>query len=265
MKIVRNLLIAITAMLLVSCHQGDQSAKNDIPEAEKKLRDDISKNPDSLLLTENLIQYFRENGNYGTALSEIDHAIQKDTTNARWWFIKATLLSENQDTTKAIAAWEKLIQLDPQPINLISLGVLYAYAGNPMALGITDLLLHMPDAKAASQAVFIKGLYYKNIKDFEAAALLFDQCIQIDYTNIYAYREKASGLYELGRYEEAIKLLEVAIKVNKNNEEIYYWLGRCLEKTNNKDLAIKSYQAALELVPDYVEAKDAMAKLGVQH
>ena len=40
-------------------------------------------------------------------------------------------------------------------------------------------------------------------------------------------------------------------------------MGRCFEKLGNKEEAIENYKQALVLSPDYVEAKDALAKLGV--
>jgi tetratricopeptide (TPR) repeat protein len=40
-------------------------------------------------------------------------------------------------------------------------------------------------------------------------------------------------------------------------------MGRCYEKLDRKKEAIQNYQLALQIDPDYIEAKDALGKLGV--
>ncbi|MEO5890181.1 MAG: tetratricopeptide repeat protein, partial [Ferruginibacter sp.] len=105
-----------------------------IPEQEKQLRELISQYPDSFLLKENLVQYFRDNGNYDKAISETDKALKKDSLNSRLLDIKATLHFENGDTTDAIRSFEKAISIDPKPEYIISLGSLYAQTKNPVAL-----------------------------------------------------------------------------------------------------------------------------------
>jgi tetratricopeptide (TPR) repeat protein len=41
-------------------------------------------------------------------------------------------------------------------------------------------------------------------------------------------------------------------------------MGRCYEKLNQKQAAIEAYQTALMYDPNYIEAADALAKLGVK-
>jgi tetratricopeptide (TPR) repeat protein len=177
--------------------------------------------------------------------------------------MKAMLLSESGDTAKAITAWENLVTIDPKPDYVIALGTLYAFTKNPLAIAMADALLQAPKAKAEQQAIFIKGLYYSETGDKKTAIDFFDKCLQLDFTYLFAYREKAICLYDLGKYLDALKVLELSITVNKNNEEAYFWMGRCFEKLGKKEQAIQNYQLAMQLAPDYVEAKDALANLGV--
>lgn len=250
------------AVLLASCNNNNSASTENMPEQEKNLRDQVAKYPDSLVLKENLIQYFRDNSNYGQAIAETDYALKKDSSNERLWYMKATLLSENDDTLKAIKAWERTISIKPRPEYLMSLGTLYAFTKDPLALGMSDLLMAYGPA-TTYQGLFIKGLYFTSIGDKPKAQAFFDQCIRLDYTNILAFREKAIAEYDMGQYEEAIKTLETALQVKKSYDEAYYWLGRCFEKLGKKEEAIDSYKIALQLSPDYVEPKDALGKLGV--
>ncbi len=250
------------AVLLFSCNNNTGADDADMPAQEKLLRDEIAKYPDSVLLKENLVQYFRDNNNYSQAIAETEKNIAKDSANERLWYMKATLLTENDDTAKAITAWERTIKISPRPEYLMSLGTLYALAKDPLALAMGDLLMS-PMGRAMNQGLFIKGMYYNNIGKKENAIAFFDQCLQLDYTNLMAYREKAMVEYDMGKYLEALKTLELSLAIKKTYDEAYYWMGRCYEKLGKKEEAIDNYKTALQISPDYVEAKDALGKMGV--
>ena len=256
-------------IVISACNNNKEQAATvkpsaEIPSEEKRLQDAVLKYPDSLILRENLVQYFRDNGNYFNALKEIDEAIHKDSGNARLWDIKATLHFENADTTHSIRAFEKAVSIFPDPQYIISLGTLYAQTKNPLALEMADALLIGKKSNADKEAFFIKGLYYSFINDKPKAIVFFDKCLSLNYTFMDAYREKAIALYDLGKYEESLAVLDKAITLQNNFDEGYYYSGRCLEKLNRKEEAIQAYQNALVYDPDYVEAKDALGKLGVK-
>ena len=131
-----------------------------------------------------------------------------------------------------------------------------------MALQMADALLIGKKANADKEAFFIKGLYYSFINEKIKAISYFDKCLALNYTFMDAYREKAIALYDFGKYEEALAVLDKAITLQNNFDEGYYYSGQCLEKLNRKDEAIQAYQNALVYDPDYIEAKDALGKLG---
>ena len=264
MNKINFLLFIIAGFLLPACNNASTNTENAAtPVMEKQLRDAMAKYPDSVLLTETLIQYFRDNSNFEQAISETDKAIQKDTANDRLWDIKATLHFQNKDTANAIQALEKAISIDPQPAYAISLGLTYAQTKNAKALVLADALLKDTLAKAAKEALFIKGFYYSYKGEFKNAISFFNACLAIDYKNIDAYKEKAICQYNLENYKEAIQSLEKALALQSTFDEAYYWMGRCYEKIGDKKEAITNYQNAIQIDPEYAEAKGALAKLGV--
>lgn len=226
----------------------------------KKMADQF---PDSLQLIEQLIQYYRDEGIYDSAIMVTDLAIKRDSQVARLWDIKATLHYENRDTLNSIRSFEKAISIYPLPEYVISLGTLYAQTKNPKAIALADALIVADKSKAEKEAIFIKGLYYNYIGNKNKAIVLFDSCIRKDYTYMFAYREKAIALYDMGKYNDAVEVLNKAITVQNNFEEGYYWLGLCFEKLNRIQDAIQSYHTALMYDKDYVEARDALKRLGV--
>jgi tetratricopeptide (TPR) repeat protein len=259
-------LFYLSILVLVACHNNEVAgpSNTDLPSKEKELKDAIQAYPDSALLLENLVQYYRENGNYAQAIGSINSALTRDSMNARWWDVKATLLFENADTLAAIRAFEKSVSILPQPDVIISLGVLYAQTSNTLALAMADALLQANKADAEKEAYFIKGLYHSNKGDKNEAISFFDKSLKLNYSFMEAYREKAIALYDMGKYKDALAVLDKAVTLQNGFDEGYYYKGRCLEKLSKIPEAIEMYQRALLYDPNYIEAKEALARLGVK-
>jgi tetratricopeptide (TPR) repeat protein len=141
---------------------------------------------------------------------------------------------------------------------------LYAEKKDPRSLKLADILLSNNITKTEKEAYYIKGLYYSFNQEKIKAIGFFDKCLSLNYTYMNAYREKAIALYDLGKFSEALAVLDKAITLQNNFDEGYYYSGRCLEKLNRIPEAIQSYQNALVYDPDYVEAKDALTRLGIK-
>jgi tetratricopeptide (TPR) repeat protein len=246
------------------CNTAAEKTDHAMADAEKELRATAAQFPDSTLPMENLIQYFRENGKYDQAIIETEIAIQKDTLNDRFQDIKATLFFENGDTTQAIQCFEKAISIEPKTVYIISLGSLYAQTKNPRALILADALLAATGVNAQQQALFIKGLYFSYTGEKQKAIGYFNNCLQMDYRNMMAYREKAICLFDLAQYKLSLEVMKNAVTIQNTFDEGYYWMGRCYEKLGKRKQAIENYQLALQIDTNYLEAKDALKRLGVQ-
>ncbi len=260
----------LMALLFCACNNNSteqpvtQQEKQDTPAQEKEMKEAIAQYPDSALLKENLIQYYQDNGSLEMALAETNKALAKDSADPAFWDKKAELYALQDDTANAIKAYEKAIEIFPDPQYVMSVGWLYAKTKNPKALEMGDALIEASKARAAKEGLLIKGLYYATTGDSKQAMVYFDNCLAMDYTYMFAYREKAIVLYDLGKYNEAVKTLTKAVTLQNKFDEGYYWLGRCYEKLNKNNDAIDSYKTALLYNADYLEAKDALGKLGVK-
>ncbi len=264
MKKTHTFLFLILLLAFSACHDTTETNPDkNMTAEEKEMRSAIQQFPDSTVLKENLIQYLRESSRFEEAVAETDKILKKDSLNARWWDIKAILHYENEDTLKAITAYEKALDLDANPEYVIALGSLYAQVKNPKSLEMADGLLLSPKTGAQKEAYFIKGLYFKNIGDPEKAISFFNTCLAMDYNDLFSYREKTICLYNQGKYQEALEVMGKAVTIKPDFDEAYFWMGKCYEKTGDKNDAIENYQMALKIDPDYLEAKDALAKLGV--
>ena len=266
----RILLWLVLLISIIACNNPDHKKENRESVAqpasarEKILKDSILKFPGSFLLKEQLIQYYRDNEDFDKAIATANEALLKDSLNDRLWDIKATLYFENDDTLHAIKAFEKALQIKPQPRYIILLGSLYAQTKNIKALDMADFLLQAKIADTDKEAFFIKGLYYNYNGEKIKAISFFDKCLNLDYNYMLAYREKAIALYDMGKYEDAITVLNKAVTLQRKFDEGYYWLGRCQEKLNKPAEAIEAYKTALMYSPDYLEAKEALERLDVK-
>lgn len=254
------LLTGITTFLACNDDEPVVVEKKPITSIEQ-LKKNLAKYPDSLLLTEKLIEYYRNQGNYDSAISITDEAIRKNQMIPDLWDIKGTLHYENEDTPNAIRSFETAVNIYPHPDYLLSLGTLYAEIKSPKALEIAEMLLSNPKDKKQKEAIFIKGLYHSYKGDKKLAVTYFDSCLVMDPTYMFAYREKGIALYDLGKYVEALQVLTKAVTLQNSFDEGYYWMGKCYEKLGNKEQAIQRYQDALMYDKDFVEAKEALEKL----
>lgn len=247
---------------LVSCTSKDKEVKHvKDPNSIEAIKNAIKEFPDSLILKQNLIEAYRNEGKYDSAIAVADHELAKDSGSAYLWNIKATLYFENNDTIQAINSLQHAINIYPLPEYLVALGTVLAEIKNKNALQVADNLLRNNKEKKGKDAYFIKGLYYNYINEPQKAIVYLDSCLRLDFTYMYAYREKAIALYQEKKYEEAIKVLSRAVTLQNNFDEGYYWMGKCYEKLNQKEEAIQSYQNALLYDKNFIEARKALDRL----
>src|SRR5688500_11860569 len=82
--------------VIYSCNNdSDDKAVSQPVSREQQLKSAVAQYPDSLLLTESLIEYYRNIGNYDAAIKLTEEAIKKDSENVELWDINGTLLFEN--------------------------------------------------------------------------------------------------------------------------------------------------------------------------
>lgn len=267
----KTILVSLVLLItIMSCNNEDQSkeaSKTTIQTSsarEKILKDSIAAFPQSVLLKEELIQLYRDSADYDKAIATVDQVLQTDSLNDRFWDIKGTLHFENEDTLHAINSFEKAFRLNPSPRYLVLLGSLYAETKNARALVIADALLKSRQPETEKEAYFIKGLYFNYAGDKANAIASLDKCLNLDSRHMLAYREKGIALYDQGKYEDAVTVLDKAVTLNNSFDEGYYWLGRCLEKLSKPADAIEEYKTALQYSPDYIEAREALTRLGVK-
>ncbi len=79
-KKITGFVISAILLLIYACNNNydDKQAGKQSVSTEQELRNSIKKFPDSLLLLKSLIEHYRNNGNYDSAINLTDNALQND-------------------------------------------------------------------------------------------------------------------------------------------------------------------------------------------
>ena len=253
----------VCCVALLACNSNDKKVATPVAKGNvtAMLQEEVKKYPDSLLLIHDLVEAYRNEGNYDSALALTRRLIDHDSLNAYLWNMNATLHFERGDTAEATQSLVEAIRIYPLPEYLVALGTLFAITKNDNALLVANELLEFNRHKSGKDAYFIKGLFYNYNNQPQQAIPYLDSCLALDFNYMYAYREKGIALYHLNKFDKAIEVLKKAVTLQNNYDEGYYWLGRCYEKTGNIEEAIQSYQTALLYDKDFIEARTALENL----
>ncbi len=257
-----GVLIIVLTVFVFACTSNEKlNPKNAKISLEDSLKKQISLYPDSLIAKENLLQFYRDSGFYDIAIKTNLDFISNDSFNARLHHIHGMLLLENEDTLNALTYFSKAYNLFNNPFDLAYAGAIYARKGNKNALICADTLLNMYRQKSAKEAWLIRGIYYAANNLSEKALPCFDSAIQIRFSFIEAYLEKAQTFKKLNRFREAVETLEQAITINNNLPEAYYIIGECFEKLHQNDSAIEAYEKTLMYDRNNEVAKEALKRM----
>jgi tetratricopeptide (TPR) repeat protein len=107
------------------------------------------------------------------------------------------------------------------------------------------------------------GWTYSSLQLYAEAIAECKQAIRVDPDLGNPYNDIGAYLMELGRYSEAIPWFKKAITARRYNARAYpfYNLGRVYERLGNWPRAIRCYRQALDIHPDYRQARIAWQEL----
>lgn len=143
------------------------------------------------------------------------------------WFNLGLKQVSAGDFEKAIASWEKALEINP---NL-------------------------------SEAWHNRGSALGRLGQYEEAVDSFQSALVIDPNNYQAWNDRAHALYQLQNWTEAIDSWNNALKIMPGNHLFWYNRGCALEQMEDWDKAIASYEKSLEIRPDFQPARSRYINL----
>lgn len=232
-----------------------------VPEAIKLLTEGTEKFPGNTEYNRRLGEVYLQKGDYNKALKQYDDLITKDSSNFEAWFDRGNLLAKMKDTNEAINSLETSFSLLPINYSGMALANLYVARKDPRALEVCNILLSRDSTGTQTEPLYMKGVYYSEIKQYDNALKQFEECIKRDWKMTDAYIEKGIILFERKNYAEALKVFNMAATVSNTDADAYYWMGRCFENTGDKQKAIINYERAFALDDSFIEARAALRRL----
>lgn len=171
-----------------------------------------------------------------------------------------SLYEKKGEPEKAAKALEAAVEISPNnPDRLTMLGKLYLEQGNVEKADevFKSALKHdpnNPDRHTAIGEAFLKaGLDDKAAESFQGSLGLKQ--------DVNVYNRLGIALRRKGRFKEAIEEYKKALKVDSNDEVLYYNIGRAFMQDNNNASAAKAFRKALKIDPDFADAQKMLEKL----
>ena len=111
-----------------------------------------------------------------------------------------------------------------------------------------------------SEACYGIGVELSNLGRYNEALKSYDKAVRIKPKYVNAWHGRGVALSNLGRYEEALKSYDKALKLKPDYADSWYGIGIALSNLGQYEGAVKSYDEALKLKPDYADAWRERAK-----
>ncbi|NGP77470.1 tetratricopeptide repeat protein [Balneolaceae bacterium YR4-1] len=195
---------------------------------------------------------------------------------ARQYANRDEWLSSISSARKALSAHEYLLELQPELVDLkLAEGLkLYYLAYLPEAYPVVKTVSWaMPEGnkekgldylkEASENAVFARAeatyflgnINYNYQDDYDEAANYFEELYRNYPHNNYYARMYVGSLYKMGRYEDALQVIDNTLKRWKENdlphgevlsEELLTWKGRILNRNGQTSEAIEAFDKAFQ-------------------
>lgn len=112
-----------------------------------------------------------------------------------------------------------------------------------------------------TEVIFKMGFALVEQERYDEAIEAFYSALRLDDNNPAIYQALASAYRKSGDLEKAKYNLDAALLINDTNPITYYNYGNLLVDMQNTEDAKEMYNKALELNPEFTEAKEELEKL----
>ena len=103
--------------------------------------------------------------------------------------------------------------------------------------------------ETSEQFAFYVGNSYRMMGDIDRALQIYDQAIITDKSFFYRYH-KSNLLRELGRHEEAVKMMDDLLEDYPERVDFYFHKANSLRSLNRHQEAVKAMDRAIQLNPE---------------
>ncbi len=195
------------------------------------------------------------------SIKVIQDQIEINPNNLENLYLMGRILFYIQNYESAINYFRKIIELKPDNWEV------YIY----LALSYKELNNYENAINYLKKSILINNYYpdsywllgeiYIDMGNYGLALKNLERAVELAPNNSRYLNSLARVYLELDKIPQAIRTLQISIDSNPNSKWSYFYLGKALEKEFNFELAIEQYLKALEIDPNFIEAKYSLAKL----
>lgn len=197
---------------------------------------------------------------YDASLATIDKVLKLDARNAGAYFMLGMNLKEMGDTTRAINSFQTSVEIEPSQIDAwITLGRLHAAINSPLAERYFDNAI--AEGQGSVIPIHAKADFLRDRGDLDSALELYQEINRLDRQYEEAYFNAGVIYLKKDSLQKAYDLFNIAVGVYPLYVKAYYFRGLTAEMLGNMAQARTDYQHALNMVPDYEDAKAGLARV----
>jgi len=192
----------------------------------------------------------------------VNEAIKINPALSIPYFVKGLCYDQMGDSIKAIKEYQTAVERNPDFYEAyILLGLKYAQMKDTLAILYNRNAIRLKPKSI--EAHYNQGIFLQNIAKYDRALAEYKYIIEnIDSTYAQAYYNIGYMYLEYsGKYDKAIKYFKKAVKFDPDAPNSWYNLGLSYERNNNKKQAVKMYKKAIEIMPGYKLAIDALKRV----
>lgn len=200
---------------------------------------------------------------YEASFATLDKILKLDPRSADAFFMMGMNLKETGDTTRAINSFQTAVEIEPAMVDAwISLGQLHAAIKSPVAGQFFENAVdEAPPGRALIIALHAKADYLRNQGELEEAKTLYREINRMDQQYEEGYFNLGAIYLKQDSIDKAYKHFNMAVEVYPLYVKGYYYRGLTAEMQGNIPQAKSDYQHALNLMPDYTEAQQGLARV----
>lgn len=198
---------------------------------------------------------------YDRALELVNRLIDIDSDDPQAYFMKGIIVRDKyRDTTLALQYFQNAVDLKQDYIDALDMmGVLLAARGDTLAKYYYQRILEQQPNR--DDIYYKLGIFYMNQEETNRALEAYTKATQINPRNSEAYYSMGYMHINLKDYQTARDLFSKSIQAADRNYRAYYGRGYAHEMLGDVLNAQKDYRKAIEILPMYTPAQEALARV----
>lgn len=195
------------------------------------------------------------------ALECAEEALRRHPTSSRSLEVKALSLVELNKVDEALEIAEQILSSNPKNILAMHVRTRCLVRSKRLADAVMQLDKIIVTQQRTGSTVLdpVKPYLEKSavlsmLSKNDDALYVIDEAIRMKPTDKMAWAQRGYCLTRLNRYEEAIKAYEKAISIDPRFKEAFINIGIIQERLGQKSEAMETYRRALQINPKYLQA-----------